>query len=115
MNFPEVAQGADKIARFHFRAFDVVPHHDGVLDQRFRNAVASPALHESGNDLDVEDPTRQKRRRKDFTHIGSRSEEFSAALRVVHRETETGGDQSRADPAEIMTRRLPADVAAEKA
>src|SRR6202011_3050844 len=106
MNFPEVAQGADEIARFHFRSFDIVPACDGVLVKRLRHAVTPPALHKSGNDLDVEDPSRQKWCREHFKGVRRRPEELGAALRVIDRKAEARGDEGRADAAEVVTRCL---------
>ena len=83
MNFPEVAQGADEIARFHFRSFDIMPARDGILVQRFCHAVASPPLHESGNDFDVEDPTRQKWCRENLANVLRRVGDEAAAEELV--------------------------------
>src|SRR5712691_5722128 len=114
MNFPKIAQSAYEIARFYFRAFHVVPLRYRVLVESVRHAVASPPLHESGDDLHVKDPARQKWCGEHVAQRISGSEELGTTLRVVDGQSETGRDQRRSDAPHIMPRRAPADVAAEK-
>src|ERR1700687_4017351 len=110
MNFPEVAQSADEIARFHFRSFDIMPARDGILVQRFCHAVAPPSLHESGNDLDVENPARQKWCGEDLAYVLRRSEELGTALCVVNGQTEARRGEGGSDAAEGVPRGLTGGV-----
>src|SRR5438477_1247448 len=115
MNLPEIAESANEVTRFHFRAFHIVPLRDGVFVQSACHAIASPELHESGNDLHVKNPARQKWCAEYFANGIADTEQLGTALRVVDRETEARGDECGADAANVVARRPTADFAAEEA
>src|SRR4051794_8179699 len=115
MDRPELAQGADEVAALDLGALHVVPLHDGELVDRARGDVAAPPFDEAGDDLDVEDPAREKRLREDVAQVAARTEELRSALRVVDRQPEGAGDEGGADAPDVVPGGPAADRAAEEA
>src|SRR5438128_11051856 len=91
-----------------------MPLRDRIFVERLRHAVASPALHESGNDLHVEDPARQKWRAEDIAKRVAGAEELGTALGSVDRESKGRGNECRAAAATAGPGRISADRAAEQ-
>ena len=114
MNSPQVGESLDEIARFHFRSFDVVPPRNRILVERVRHSVAPPPLHKSGNDLHIEDPSRQKRRCENVAKCFTGSEELRAALGIVNCQAEGRGNERGTDAAEVVAGGTTADFATEE-
>src|ERR1700693_474981 len=110
----QVAQGAEKIERLHFRSLYVVPYIDGQFIDRACRGVAAGTLHVASDDLHIEQPSRQERCGKELANGLRCAEKLGPALRVVAGQAEPGGDESGADAPDVVPRGLTADLATEK-
>src|SRR5258706_66308 len=95
-------QRGEKLVRLHLRSGDVVPALDRQLVDRAGRGVAAEALDVAGDDLDVENPSREARSPEDIAQRIVRAEEVRAALRVVDGQAEAGRDERCPDAADIV-------------
>ena len=114
VNLPEIAQRADEIERADLRSLHVVPPPDRQLVNRARGFVAAAALHESGDDLHIEDPARQEGSVEQAARVVVEAEQLRTALRVVDSEAERRRDQRGADAPDVVAPGTAADLAAEE-